>query len=196
MELTLESLGIEQEELLNRVVERLTERAMHINICDESDEEDGYNYTDGSKFAQALQAAVIARVDKAIEHIIETHIIPNAEQHIESVVLQKTNKWGEKQGEAKTFVEYITSRAEGYMTELVDREGKTKPEQSGYSNSKLDQTRITYMINRHLHSSIEQAMKDAFKNSMSTMVKALEETAKMKLESIAKTFKVSASVAR
>lgn len=84
--------------------------------------------------------------------------------------------WGEKIGESFTFTEYLVKRAEKYMIEPLDRHGKTK-EQEGYSWRKYS-TRITYLIEKYLQSSIERAMQDAMAVANKSIAVGLEQAVK------------------
>jgi hypothetical protein len=89
-----------------------------------------------------------------------------------------------------TFIEYLVARAEAYLREDVNFDGKSKDEHSGYSWSK-SQTRIVWLVNKHLQYSIESAMKDAVKTINDAVTEGLEKTVKVKLEEIAKGLKVN-----
>jgi len=195
MELTLESLGITQQEAVNRLIETLANRLLTSKGCGQTDDGEGevYEFTAESPFGKALKEMVQQRIEVALAAIVEKHILPNVEQYIENVTLQATNEWGEAKGKPATFIEYLTERAESYMIEKVDFNGKTKSEEHGYS-WKGTQTRIAHMIHRHLHYAIETAMETALKNGLSTIVKGIEETAKLKLAEISKSLKVQAVV--
>jgi hypothetical protein len=116
----------------------------------------------------------------------EEYVVPHVREIIESVSLQVTNQWGEKQGEPKTFIEYLTASAQDYLTTPVDYEGK--PGNSGYSSK--NQTRLVHLVHQHLHYAIESAMKDAVDQVKKQIGPALETTVKLKLGEIANTLKV------
>ena len=87
-----------------------------------------------------------------------------------------------------TFLEYLIQRAETYIQEPLNYAGKTK-EQEGYGWSK-SQTRISYLINQHLHYSIETAMKQALQTANSAIVGGIEQTVRIKLQEVADKMKV------
>jgi len=187
-ELTLESLGITKDELANRAVEKAVESLLKSSGFDP---EDGTEFPTESPFASQMHKAIREKINQAVVDIADRVVLPNVNKQIESVVLAETNSWGERTKSAPlTFTEYLIERAEKYMTEKVDYEGKGKDESRGYSWSGT-QTRVAHMVNQYLHYSIETAMKTALANANSAIVTGIEETVKMKLEEVAASLKVS-----
>lgn len=183
----LEALGITKDELLDRIVDRVSDNLLRESYLDEDGEEAGDMPT---AFQRVMQDRVTKKVDQAIDAIAGRHVLPNVESYVENLCLQETNKWGERTKEAYTFVEYLTKRAEEYLSEKVNYEGKTRSESSGYSWEGT-QTRVAHLVHRHLHFSIETAMKQAIAQANAVIVGGLEETVKIKLEEISKQLKVS-----
>src|SRR5690606_18153600 len=139
--------------------------------------EGDYEFERESDFKRSLDSLVKERIDAKINELAERFILPDVATYIENLTLQETNKWGEKTGEPLTFIEYLTKRAEAYMQEQVNYEGKSKEEAGSYSwHGK--QTRIAYLIHQHLHHSIERAMKDAMKIATSQIAQGIQETAR------------------
>jgi hypothetical protein len=172
--LDLEALGLDEEHLLDLVVDRISDSLL-------------------SEFNGRLNTAISSRINKAVEKIADEHILPKVNQMVEEVTLQATNKWGEAKGEPLTFVEYLVERAENYIREEVNYEGKTKEEVNTYG-WKGSQTRIAYMIHKYLQYSIERAMKEALRDIDSALVEGIEETVKIKLAEIQKAIKISVKV--
>ena len=184
-DLTLESLGFTKEELQQRVINQL---------CEQFTTTVGYNQDDGSypvetDFAKQIEKLVKNRIDETINAIAEKHVLPNVTQYVENLTLQETNKWGEKKGGKVTFIEYLIHRAEAYMQEQVDHNGKGKSESGGYSWSGV-QTRITYLVHEHLRYSIDTAMKQAMKEATGQIARGIHETVRMQLNEISAKLKV------
>src|SRR5271166_1889409 len=158
--ITLESLGMTQQELQERVVTKICDDLLATECFDNSE---GEAYRDDSPLAQKLRVEIRKRIDRGIAAIAETQVLPNVEKYIENICLQETNRWGEATGRALTFREYLVQRAEAYLQETVNYEGKTKEEAGSYSWSGK-QTRITNLVHKHLHYTIESAMKEAVGN--------------------------------
>lgn len=187
MELNLEALGFTKEELQDRVVDQLCKELM-TNLAYEEGEE----YPIDSEFGKKLQGVVRTHIDDTIMAIAEVHIFPKVAEYIENLTLQETNKWGEAKGQSVTFVEYMVQRAEAYMTEKVNYDGKAQGQDS-YS-WKGTQTRLAHLIHQHLHYHISNAMEKALKDANSHIVNGLEETIKIKLAEISKSLKVGLKV--
>lgn len=183
MELNLESLGFTKEELQQRVVDQLCRELMS-NLG----YEEGEPYPIDSEFGKKLKAVVKTHIDDTIQNIAEVHIFPKISEYIENLTLQETNKWGERKGQSLTFVEYMVQRAEAYMTEKVNYEGKSKD--ASYGSWTGTQTRLSHLIHKYLHYNIENAMQTALKDANSHIVKGLEETIKIKLKEISNSLKV------
>ncbi|WP_414553237.1 hypothetical protein [Stenotrophomonas forensis] len=185
MDITLESLGFTKEELQERVIARICAKLLEGVGYDEDDNE----FTTASQFQRQMQARVREQIETTINTIAEREVLPNVATYIENLTLQETNRWGEKTGEKVTFIEYLTRRAEAYMQEKVNFDGKTKDEADSYSWSGT-QTRITHLVHQHLHYSIDSAMKDALKIANSAIATGIQETVKTKLAEISTTLKV------
>lgn len=178
-------LGLSSEELLERVINRCAEQVLARAGYDE----DGYKDEAPTAFANQLKDLVAKRVDAAIDDIATRHVLPNVTTYLEKLELQETNKWGEKRGSSVTFLEYLVQRAEHWMTEEVNYEGKGKKEADSY-NWRGTQTRIAHMLHQHLHYTIENVIKEALKNAHSSIASGLSETVKLKLEEVSKQLKV------
>lgn len=183
MEVTLESLGITKEELSERIVKRLTDGLLFQE--EQTADEDGVlcSYSTESEFAAKLQEMVREKVDAAVTDVASRTVVPQITDIIENFAIQRTNEWGEKKGEPFTFVEYLVKRAEAFMSEPVNSDGKTKEEVSGsWYGSKT--TRIAYMIDKHLHYSIQSAMQDALAAANANIVEGIKKAVEMKLAEI------------
>ncbi len=187
----LQELGFTQEELQKRVIERLCEELMHHTVSE--DGEGSYEWIEGSGFRKALDAKIKDGIDGAIDLLAEEHVLPNVAKQVEETCLQETNQWGEARGEPITFVEYLVFRAERYLTEQVDYDGKGKGERGGYSWTGK-QSRVTHLVHQHLHYSIQEAMAKALQKANSAIAIGIQETVKLKLAEVVASLKVSATV--
>src|SRR5688572_27706149 len=129
MSIDLESLGITKEELQTRIVDRCVERIFEVTGYDE----DGDEFVQSSPMARRLEDAIKTAIDNKVAGLAEKHVLPLTETFIENLTLQETNRWGEKTGQKATFIEYLIGRAENYLREEVDFQGKTKAESGSYS---------------------------------------------------------------
>ncbi len=175
----LEALGFTKDEIVERVIDRITASILTTQTSDE----DGYGYEIPSEFKRDLDRAVKARIDIEVTRLADVHITPRVAEMIEGVTLQKTNEWGEAKGTPVSFTEYLVQRAEAYMVEPVSYDGKTKTENGGFSFSAKG-TRVTYMIDKHLHYSIDTAMKQALQNANTTIAKGLNDAVRTAINNL------------
>lgn len=182
----LSSLGIGKEEIFNRVVEQIVDRVMHSYPVDD----EGNEYKRSSRFYDELTKYAKQKVDQKVEQLGDQHVLPRIGAMIENLVLQETNKWGEKQGAPVTFIEYLVKRAESFLTEEVNSDGKTQKQVDGYS-WRVASTRVVFLVHQHLHHTIEKAMKEAVQNANDAIKDGLEKTVKLKLAEIAQSLKVN-----
>lgn len=170
----LETIGLTQEELAERVVDKISTDLL---------------YGHEGQIGMNLENAVRKAIDAKVEAIAAEHILPQVSEYVENLTLEETNTWGEKTGKSTTFIEYLVERANLYMREKVNFDGKDKAESRGYSWTGT-QTRIAHMVHKHLHHSIETAMKDALKTANSQIVGGIEDAVKIKLAEVQKQLKV------
>lgn len=178
--MTLDELGFTKEELQERVIERLCDQIM------------GGAHLDDTRFRKDMDDRVRKYINETVDALGEKHVLPNVVSLIENMNLQATNSWGEKQGEPVTFIQYLVKRAEAYMQEPVDYQGKTKAQDSYNWSGK--QSRMTYLIEKHLQFSIETAMKDSLKIANDSIAKGIEASVKMTMQKIVSGIQVGVSV--
>lgn len=183
---TLEMLGITKEELESRIVNRaVSELLTGIGY-----DEDGDEYPTRSSMAKKLNDLMVKRVDEKVVELADKHVLPKLDKFIETLTLQQTNKWGEKKGKKVTFIEYLVSRAEHYMVEEVNSNGKTKSEGDSYSWRKAG-TRISYAVDHHMQYSIENAMKKAIDGGNAILTDGIMAAVKIKLDEVSEKLKVT-----
>lgn len=105
----LAALGIDNEQIMERVVGGIV---------------DGY-LEDGA-LQNALDERIRTAVDDAVDKLAAQVAIPEIEDYIAKIPMEKTNTWGEPTGERDTFREYLVKRMEQWMGETVDYNGDTK----------------------------------------------------------------------
>lgn len=186
MNIDLKSLGFTNEELQERVIDRICESLLSSMEYDpDSDRE----FPVANRFQNEIKKRVEVRINETINALAEKYVLPNVAQYIEELTIQTTNNYGEKKGEPVTFIEYLVSRAKAYMQEQVDSSGRSNAESTTpYWSGK--QTRITMLVHKHLADSVETAMKDAMTVATGEVARGIHETARMKLNEIAASLKV------
>jgi len=177
MQFDLKSIGLTQEELQARVVASITDQILTTRFSDE----DGYEDQRQSKFMDDLKKLAKDGIDAKVREIADNFVVPQISELVETISLQATNTWGEKTGEGPvTFIEYLIKRADDYMKEQVNYNGKTRAEDS-YSWTPKS-TRIVHLVNSHLQFSIETAMKKALSDANKSIAGGLEAAVKMALQ--------------
>jgi hypothetical protein len=192
MEITLESLGLTKKALQDRVIELAVGNLLSGTCYDE----DGNIEQVDSKLRASLDKQIKERIDETIRIFGETNVLPNVTKYIENISLQKTSQWGEKEGKPFTFTEDLVSRAEKYMTEIVDSNGKSQEECRARGDSwyPKNQTRLAFMVDKYLYVTIENAMKQVLANANSQISKGLVDTVKMSLEGVINSLKVAVTI--
>lgn len=185
----LKELGFTREEIEEKLLARVSRDILKELRVDVDEDGETKEYYAKSTFAKTLVEYLQSHLDSKVEEVAEKYLLPQIIGKAEALVLQPTNKWGEKQGEPTTLTEYMVKQAEKYITEKVDYNGKSKEENRGYS-FEGKQTRIAHMINRHLHYTIENAVKKALGDANSILTKGIEETVKIQLEEVSKKLKI------
>jgi hypothetical protein len=178
--------GMSKEELATRVVEHVAAKLLVRTAYDEEGDPCG---TRSTQFERALQTRIKEHLDAEVGRQAEKHVLPKVTDMVEGLVLQETNRWGEKTGEPVTFIEYLTQRAERYLTEKVNHNGKTREEDS-YS-WRENTSRISYLVNNHLQYSIKIAMERAVEEANKGIVGGLEKAVKISLQQVIDKLKVT-----
>lgn len=182
--LTLEALGLTSQEITDRIVDRYVEQLRLTMTTDE----DGDPVAHASAFDRAMQKRIADRIDAEVTRLAEAHVLPKIPSMVENLTLQETTRWGAPVGEPVSFIDYLVKKAEEFITEKVDFQGRAKGQDSFSWNG--TQTRISHMVHQHLHYEIEKAMKQALANANAVIVGGLEQAVKTKLAEVAASLKV------
>lgn len=180
--LSLEALGLSPDALADRVVDRAAEQLLTRQYIDDDGEA---TYSGSSEFAQKMREAIRAKIDESIAAVVERAVVPIINSKIETVTLEQTNQWGEKKnpGKVLSFTEYLVDRATEYMLEQVDSNGHSKGEQS-YSSYGNKQTRISFLVSKHLASYCEDACKKTVHAANQILCSGVQETVNTKIKEI------------
>jgi hypothetical protein len=125
-----------------------------------------------------LDSHVELMLTTAIKEHCDNVVSPIIAEGVGSRVIERTNEFGEKKGEAQTFTEYLVTTANNYLHEKVDYEGKT----TGYSDKR--QTRLTWLIDKHLHYRIQCAMEKAIAEIEKQIAPAIAETIRLQVDEL------------
>ncbi|MEL7111405.1 MAG: hypothetical protein AAGK93_00525 [Pseudomonadota bacterium] len=160
-------------------------------LYSEGFDEDGDIEIKSTKFQKQMKERIVAQVDGAIENIAAKNVLPNVEQYLLGFAIERTNQWGERKGEPVSFVEYITGRADEYIREKVDSQGRSKAEAGGYSWS-AKQERLAYLIDKHLQYAIENSLAKNLKTVQESIAESVAETVRLRLKEV--TTKINVAV--
>lgn len=178
--ITLESLGLTTDELVERVVTKLANNYLSEYEEDEEGERSRFRYT----VHQKLQKRIADTVNDAVNRIASESIDGKVEELIRSLTLQKTNDWGEKTGQPVTFVEYLVSRADAWLREGVDVFGKAKGDDLYNSSWRATTTRIAHLIDKHLQYEIDRFAKEALTKANASIANGITEAVKTSLGNV------------
>lgn len=185
---TLESLGISPDELGNRIVEQCVETLLNsTGFNPDTEEETRYE----SHFKREIESRIQKAVDEKIAALAAVHLIPRVGEMIEKADMRKTNTFGEPKGPSMSFKEYIASRAEEYMSENVDYNGKSKAEDGGNYNWRSEGPRLTVLMRCYIRDTLEKHAKKAVTDVNKVIAKNIETAAREAITAAAASLKVS-----
>jgi len=182
MAISLAVLGISKDELLEKLLVRLQHDAI-----DEMDE------LLNTRFNRALQEMI----GRAVEAYAKKHLEERVKDAVEGMTFQETNCYGEAKRSPKTLREFAAEKLESFLTDEVDRNGRTAHECRQRSDSfyKVG-TRVVVMVDGLLMRTIEAEMKKALTGANAQIVGGIETAVKSKLSEIAAKLNVKAELKR
>lgn len=133
MELSCEDFGLAKEEMLDRLIAKMAESFLDMDIEEDGPGED--SHYSKTKVLDHIHNMVKEQVEKSVAAIADKHVLPRVDEIITGMVMQTTNKWGEKKGEPKTLTEFVVERAENYLSEEVDFQGKNRKQATAYGST-------------------------------------------------------------
>jgi Cft2 family RNA processing exonuclease len=184
---TLQELGFTKEDIETKLIEKIASDLMNEYVYET---DTGASYPDNSRLARRFIEVIRKHVDAQMERLAQEFIVPRVAELIQEVAIRHTNAHGEDIRNPETFTEYLARMAENYLSQPVNYDGNPI-EHNRYS--KNEQTRLIHLVNKHLHSSVESAMKNAVDIVKQQLGASLEQTVKIKLADLAKSITVSVS---
>lgn len=186
---TLESLGLNIESLADRVVDQAVDTLLNsTGFNPDTEEETRYE----SRFKREIADRIQKAVDEKIAALAAVHLVPRVGELIESADMRKTNEWGESKSPPMTFKEYIAHRAENYMTEDVDINGKSRVE-SNDSYWRKCGPRLTVLMQMYIRDHLQKCAAAAVTDINKVIAKNIEQAAREAIASAAAGLKVSVS---
>lgn len=175
----LSAVGLTQEDLQNRIVSQICDQLLSSMQSGEDGEE---SYVGRSPLYTQLNAEIKKQIDVAVERAGKEFIEPRVNEMIKSTTIQLTNKYGEKQGSPKTFVEYVADLAEQYMNERVDADGKSIT--NSYGMGRTEQTRAMFLIDKYMGLTLKNAIEQFITDGNSKMAKAFQDLVNDRLKNL------------
>lgn len=183
---TLKALGISPEELGERIVSQAVETLLETTgFNPDTEEETRY----ASQFQRAIEARIKQAVDDKIAALAAVHLVPRVGEMIEAADMRQTNRYGEAKTPKMTFKEYIAHRAEAYMAEDVDSNGKSK-EESGDSYWRVSGPRLTVLMRMYIRDTLEKAAKAAVNDVNKVIADNIAKAAKQAIAAAGAAIKV------
>lgn len=191
-EITLESLGLTEEEIQNRIVDKVCDRILsnrYFAYEDEDDEETSEGFTGDSPFRKEIEKRINQGIEDKFRELADQHIMPYITRRFENLLITMTNQFGERKGEQYTLVEYLTKLTEDYMLEDVDRHGY--PKKDGDYSFKSQGTRIAYAVDSFLAEKMETAMNEVISSGGKTLAQGLLEVCQKQMANVATNLKTT-----
>ncbi len=186
----LEALGISPEELGNRVVDQCVYELLNsTGFNPDTEEETRYE----SRFKREIEARIKSAVDEKIAAIAAAHLVPRVGEMIEKADMRQTSIYGEPKGPPMTFKEYIAHRAEAYMSEDVNYNGKSKAEDGNDFNWRSNGPRLTVLMRNYIRETLEKHAKSAITDVNKVIAKNIDKAARDAITAAASSLKVSVS---
>lgn len=184
---TLEALGVNTEDLADRIVDQAVNALLNATgFNPDTEEEVRYE----SRFKKEVEARVQKAVDAKIAALAEVHVVPRVGEMIEKADMRITNTYGEPKSPPLTFKEYIASRTEVYMAESVDTNGKSK-EESGDYNWRNAGPRLTVLMRMYIQQTMETHAKAAVNDINKVIAKNIAKAATDAINAASAALKVS-----
>ncbi len=183
---TLEALGINKEDLIERIIDQAVQGLLYSTGYNQDTDED---VTYASRFKNEIEKRVQSSVDAKIAALAEIHVLPRVGEMIEAANMVKTNQYGEAKSPPMTFKEYIAHRAEAYMSEDVDYNGKSKAE--GDYNWRSCGPRLTVLMRQYIKDTLETHAKAAVTDVNKVIADNIAKAAKEAITSAAANLKVN-----
>lgn len=177
MTIDLSAIGMTQEEAQERLIVKLVER-----FCGLANREEGGYVED--RIWNTFNEQSQKMLNNIIVKLVEEKVAPILVEKVDTLILQPTNRWGEKKKEQLSLVEYLTQVGAEYLTEEVNKEGDKK----GYGDK---QPRICQLLHSGLQKDIQDAVKNCVIGINKTLAETITEVIKNQLEQMLKTVKVA-----
>lgn len=182
----LEAIGLSRDELEGKVVAAITEGL----LSEWASDEDGEGRTN-TPLANKLRKLITEQIDKKLASLAQKHVLPGIGKLVEKMLLTPTNTYGEPKGPPETLAEYMTRRAEDFLKESVDCNGR----KDSYSSS-FNQPRIMWLVDKYLQNSIQTAVANSLQSANTTLGEQITKAVVSACDKAIKGLRVEAKIPR
>lgn len=182
MQIDLSSLGLTVEDVRERVIQQITNSFLTTTVADEDGEPVVIVSHFRNEIKKLIQDSVVASVERLAAPVLEQSI----NTYLDGFKIASTNTYGEPKREPETITEYIVRRANEYLTEGVNWQGKSKKDYrpSDSYNFKAETTRVAYLVDKRLNEEIAKAMTEALKTANESITAGLKSAVNFELNKI------------
>jgi hypothetical protein len=167
MALTAEDIGLSQDEVQSRVVEAIADQIVTTASCDD----------EGN--VHKRRASFVTRMENTVESVIRQRAEKLIDSQLEAVIdkilssgFQPVDSYGEPKGEKTTLRDMIKKKAEAFLSERVDKNGKTADRYADPVGTRLDvamQKHVDGVCTATVQNELKTAV-EAAKGKIGTMV--------------------------
>lgn len=172
----LQALGMDPATIRDQVIDAIVARVMG----------------DGEYYKSELAKQVQKQVDAHAAAYFKKVIGPITKEMVEKVDFPETNRYGEPKGARLTLREHLAKRAETYLSEPVDSNGKAAWERG--SSYDMKHTRLVHLVRDHFRYTMQGLVEKLMTEANRQLAGGIEGSVKLTLESILKNFKVTTKV--
>ena len=180
----VEQLGISNDELIERAVNKIAEDFLNIDASGMEDdpEEEESAYTTQKRIGKKLKEMMASYFDAEFQKYAAQHVQPTVEETVREWTFRETNTWGESKGNPKTLGEYLENKCNDWLKEKVDASGRTEKEARSYSGQWREAgNRISILISAEVSKHISAAMTDIMKHSSVILADAMKDAVDAKM---------------
>lgn len=185
MELTCEALGITPEQIAEKVATKIADDLMRRKSIFANEDGDPVERVVSTEFGNMISQAVTAKVAEGVALAAEKIVGERLVENLTALRFPQTNGYGETKREPLTLLEFVAQRVDTFLTERVDHEGRSGS--SGYSTK--DNTRVVWMIDKHLKYTIESHMQQVLADANSQITGGILDACKIALADVLKRLK-------
>lgn len=175
MGISIEDLGITQEELQARVVDQLCHE-----ITGRYDDESEYSYFSENSIKAKMREYLKEIVDKKIREVVDEKVLANFEKYLQELIIKPASRWGEKEGSPVSIEDYIEKTISLTLAEEVDDQGRER-DSSSYSYYSSTRPRLKYLIERKISAEIKASFDSVLVDVKASLQSHIEEMVKSKL---------------